>query len=66
MKAKYKQLEELMKGKGMTANELSRRTGISTPTLSHWKTGRSVPKVDKLQILADYFGVSLEYFLKDE
>lgn len=35
-------------------------------TMTDWKSGRSVPKVDKLKILADYFGVSLEYFLEGE
>ena len=31
-----------------------------------WKSGRSQPKVDKLKILADYFGVSIEYFISQD
>ncbi|RHC47880.1 XRE family transcriptional regulator [Enterocloster bolteae] len=32
---------------------------------SEWKRGKMMPKADKLQILADYFGVPLDYFLKE-
>jgi len=32
-------------------------------TLSQWKNGRSTPKVDKLQKIADYFGVTIDYLL---
>ena len=40
-------------------------TGIRRSTFSDWKSGRSKPKTDKLKILADYFGVSVDYFLED-
>lgn len=49
----------------ITSYKVAKETGISTATLSDWKTGRSVPKIDKLKILADYFGVPIEYFLED-
>lgn len=41
-------------------------TGITKSTFTDWKTGRSKPKVDKLKILADYFSVSIEYFLEGD
>lgn len=31
---------------------------------SDWKSGKSKPKVDKLKKIADYFGVTIEYFLE--
>lgn len=62
----YTKFEKLLQKNGLTAYKVAADTGISTATLSNWKKGRYTPKVDKLQILADYFGVSLEYFLKDE
>lgn len=40
---------------------MAKDTGISQVTLSDWKNGKSTPKNDKLQIIADYFGVSLDY-----
>jgi repressor LexA len=33
-------------------------------TFTDWKRGRSKPKAEKLKILADYFGVSVDYFLE--
>lgn len=61
----YEKFEKLLKKNGITPYKVSKDTGIATSTLSSWKTGEYVPKVDKLQILADYFGVPLEYFLKE-
>lgn len=62
----YTKFEKLLQKNEVTAYKVATDTGISTATLSNWKKGRYTPKVDKLQILANYFGVSLEYFLKDE
>ena len=42
---------------------VSKATGINQSTFSDWKSGRSVPKQEKLQKIADYFGVSLEYLM---
>lgn len=60
----YKKFEALLDDRKITPYKVSKETGISTATLSDWKSGRSKPKVDKLKILADYFGVPLEYFLE--
>ena len=54
----------LREKKGVTDYRVSVETGITKSTFTDWKTGRSKPKVDKLQILADYFGVPVEYFWK--
>ena len=59
----YNKYEDLLKKTGKTSYQVSKDTGIGENTLSQWKTGRSNPKVDKLMILAKYFGVSVEYFL---
>ena len=39
-------------------------TGIMKSTFTDWERGRSKPKTEKLKILADYFGVSVDYFLE--
>lgn len=57
----YEIFENLLKEKGITPYQLGKETGISTATLSNWKNGKYKPKDEKLQILADYFGVTLEY-----
>ena len=58
----YKKYEELLKKHGKTSYQVSKDTGIGQNTLSDWKTGRSKPKIEKLMILARYFGVSVEFF----
>lgn len=62
----YKNFEELCKQKGVTPNKVSKETGISTATLTSWKQGKYTPKIDKLQIISNYFGVSLEYLMRKE
>ena len=49
--------------RGVKDIEVSKQTGITKSTFSDWKTGRSKPKPDKLQKIADYFGVPLSYLL---
>ena len=60
----YNKYEALLKKTGKTSYQVSKDTGIGQNTLSNWKTGRSKPKVEKLKILADYFGVDVGYFLE--
>ncbi|WP_242355630.1 helix-turn-helix domain-containing protein [Hungatella effluvii] len=50
----------------LTDYRVAKDTGISTSTLTNWKHGRYTPKANKLKILADYFGVSLETLLYGE
>lgn len=59
----YKKYEELLRNTGKTSYQVSKDTGIGQNTLSNWKTGRSNPKMDKLIILSDYFGVPITYFI---
>lgn len=62
----YQKFDTLLEKSHKTTYQVSKDTGISTATFTNWKYGRYTPKVDKLKILADYFGVSIEYFLDDE
>lgn len=60
----YKKFSELLAKCNKTAYQVSKDTGIAQSVLSDWKRGISSPKADKLKILADYFGVTIEYFLE--
>ena len=62
----YKIFEELCKENGVTTYRVCKETGITTATISNWKAGRYTPKADKMQKIADYFGVSLEYLMTGE
>lgn len=60
----YLKFKHLLEERRLTPYQVAKATGISQSTLSNWKTGRAKPKADKLLILAEYFGVSVDYFLK--
>ncbi len=62
----YKKYVALRNKKGITDYRVAMDTGITKSTFTDWKNGRSNPKADKLKILADYFCVSIEYFLEDK
>lgn len=61
----YSKFVELLQKNNTTPYQVSKATGISQSSLSDWKTGRAKPKADKLLILAEYFGVTVDYFLKE-
>lgn len=62
----YQRYVFLRDSKKLTDYRVSQDTGITKSTFTDWKNGRSNPKLEKLKILADYFGVSIEYFLDDD
>ncbi len=62
----YEKFVQLLQERGITPYKVSKDTGISQSTLSDWKTGRAVPKTNKLVILAHYFGVSVDYFVEKQ
>lgn len=59
----YEIFEELLKKYNVTAYRVSKETGVGQSTFTDWKKGRSVPKLEKLQKIADYFGVSIDYLM---
>lgn len=59
----YEIFEQLLQKYGVTPYKLSQEIGVSQSTLSDWKRGRSTPKLDKLQKIADYFGVTVDYLM---
>ena len=60
----YETFEKLLAEHDLTAYRVAKDTGISQVVFSEWKRGKSKPKVDKLKVLADYFGVSVEVFIE--
>ncbi len=59
----YEIFLKLLNEKGVTPYKVGKATGIAGSTFTDWKSGRSVPKQEKLQKIADYFGVSLDYLM---
>lgn len=59
----YEIFVKLLDKYGVTAYKVSKATGIGGSTFTDWKNGRSTPKQDKLQKIADYFGVTVDYLV---
>lgn len=60
----YLKYVELRDKNNLTDYKVAKDTGITASTFTDWKNGRSKPKADKLKVLANYFGVSIEEFLE--
>ena len=61
----YKKFADLLEKTNKTAYQVSKDTGIAQSLLSDWKLGRiKILGASKLKILAEYFNVSIEYFLE--
>lgn len=59
----FEKYEKLRAKKGVTDYQVCKETGIAPSSMSDWRSGRYELKIDKLKKLADYFGVSIEYFV---
>ena len=50
-------LNKYMKLQGKSRNDISEALGISYFTVSDWVNGKKYPRMDKVEMLANYFGV---------
>lgn len=62
----YSKYAKIRDAKGYTDYQVSKKTGISTSTLSEWKSGLTKPKVDKLILIADLFEVTLDELARED
>lgn len=60
----YEKFAQLVEARGVTTYRVAKDIGLAQTVFSDWKTGKSKPKADKLKKIADYFGVTIEYFLE--
>ena len=57
---------EERKKNGWTQEELAQKLGVSRQSVSKWESAGAIPDLKKIIQLADLFGVSTDYLLKDE
>ena len=50
-------LKKYMELKGKSRNDISEALGISYFTVSDWVNGKKYPRMDKVEMLANYFGI---------
>lgn len=63
----YERFEKLLKLRNLTTYRVCKENNISSSTMAAWKKGIYTPKQDKLQRIADYLGVTVDYLMgRDE
>lgn len=58
-------LTDLRKKKGVTQIQLAELFNYSDKAVSKWECGDTTPDVETLKALADYYGVTLDYFIHE-
>ena len=58
----YEKIQEICNSKGITVSGLEKDLGFSNSTIKKWKN--SSPSIENLKKVADYFGVTVDYFLE--
>lgn len=62
----YDNFIKIVKSKGLTPYKVAKGTNIAGSTLTSWKNGSYTPKLDKLQLIADFLNVSLSDIMGEE
>ena len=56
-------LHELMKEHGLNQVKLAEEAGVKQNTISAWLLKKKEPSITSLWLLADYFGVEIDYLV---
>ena len=59
-------LSALRRAQGLTQQEVADRLAVSNKAVSRWERDETMPETEKVVLIADLFGVSTDYLLKDE
>ena len=66
LKLLSEKLYKLRKSSGLSQEQLAEKLNVSRQAISKWESGTAVPESEKLIIISNYFGVSVDYLLKDD
>ena len=59
-------IQKLRKDRKLTQEELARQLFVSRTAVSKWETGRGIPSMESLQMIARYFDITLDELLGAE
>lgn len=59
----YEIFEQLLQEHGVTTADVCKATGIGQSTMSNWKSRRNLISGKNARLIADYFGVSVDYLM---
>lgn len=57
-------IQTLRKQQGMSQEQLAEALGVSRQAVSKWEAEQSVPDIDKIIAVCNYFGVTTDYILR--
>lgn len=57
-------IQSLRKSKGISQEQLADAVGVSRQAVSKWESEQSIPDLEKVIIMSNYFGVTTDYILK--
>ena len=60
-----KNLKKYMQLNGKTRNEVCQALGIKYTTFTDWVNGKKYPRMDKIEMLANYFGIKKSDLIED-
>lgn len=66
MKNLKENLKTLRRKFAVTQEELALQVNKNKTTIGNWETGLAEPSIDNLLILAQYYGVSVDFLLMDD
>ena len=58
-------IKAIRKSKGLSQQELAIKLNVVRQTISKWEQGQSYPDFQRLVLLSDYFGLTLDELVKD-
>lgn len=58
-------LIDLRKSRGLSQEELGAELHVSRQTVSKWESAQSYPDFQRLVLLSDYFGLTLDTLVRD-
>ena len=61
-----KNLNRYMKLYNMNQSDVARLTGSTHQVVSRWCSGKTLPRMGKIQILADHFGIYKSELLEEQ
>ena len=61
-----KNLKYYVKLHGKTQREMCEVLGVSTSTFNDWMKGKNYPRIDKIEILANYFKILKSDLIEDK
>lgn len=57
-------IQSLRKSKGISQEQLADVVGVSRQAVSKWESEQTIPDLEKIVLMSEYFDVTTDYILK--